>query len=158
MESIIDGTGSSYQAKVDNKNRLSTFAISEGKIGDASKDGDSFVLASDFISLTTTASFNALMYIKNDSNKDLLIQTIRSCSDATGTLQFRLLRNPTAGTIVSDANVADQLAANFGSNREFEGLAYSASADGKTFTDGDDFTQYINRSPGHSIEDYRGAV
>lgn len=158
MESIIDGTGSSYEAKVDSKNRLSTFAITEGRIADASKDGDTFVLASDFISLTTTASFNAMMYIKNESDKDLFIQTIRTCSTGSGHMQFRLIRNPTTGTIVSDANDADQFAANFGSNKEFEGLAYSASADGKTITDGDNFTQFTNHSPGHSTEDYRGAV
>jgi len=159
MRTILDGTGGGYEAKVNNQNRLETFSITEDRVADISnKTGDTFILASDFISLTTTASFNALMFIKNNSDKKLYIQTVRGCSTGSGTMQFRIIRNPTEGTIVSDANNSDQLSANFGSSNTFNGLAYSASGDGKTITDGSNLTQYINHSPGHSIEDYRGAV
>lgn len=157
---ILDGSGSGYAAKVNSLNRLETFSIIENRVADVSKrTGLSFVLASDFISLTTTGSFNGIMYVKNESDKyDLYIDKVRTCSDIMGNVQIRILRNPTAGTLVSDANLADQLSANVGKEEPFDGLAYSASGDGKTVTDGENFSQFINHSPGHSIQEYDGAV
>ena len=73
-------------------------------------------------------------------------------------MQFYLVRNPTTGTLISDENAALQASANLNSPIAFEGDAYSASADGKTVTDGDNFSNFINRSPGHSIQDYGGLI
>lgn len=158
-EMILDGTGKGYKAKVNSNSRLETFSISEERIADISKTGYSFLIGSDFISLTTTASFNGLLYIKNNSStKDLFIKTIRICADGTGSVQCRLIRNPTTGTLISDANAADNLSANAGSNVNFDGLAYSASGDAKTVTDGSNWTQFINKMPGHSVQDYQGAI
>jgi hypothetical protein len=158
-EEIKDGTGGGYIAAVNEQNRLEVFATTEEFVADVShRNGEAFILASDFVALTTTGSFNAIMYIKNNSDKDLYIRSIRVCGDGSGTAQIRLIRNPTSGTIVSEANLADQLSSNFGSTKQFEGLAYSASGDGKTLTDGDNFTNFINHLPGHSTEDFRGAV
>lgn len=80
------------------------------------------------------------------------------CSAETGYVQIRAIRNPSTGTLISDANSADKLSANAGSSVVFDGLAYAASGDGKTVTDGDNWTQFINRSPGHSVQDYEGAI
>jgi len=152
------GLGDGPGARVKNNN-LHTFSITESRIADISKTGYSFLLATDFVSLTTTGSFNGIMYIKNtDSNKSLFIDSVRVCGDTTGNAQIRYLRNPTAGTLISDANDADQLSANAGSNIPFPGLAYSASGDGKTVTDGDSWSQYIQRTAGHSSEIYNGAI
>jgi len=156
---IQDGKGTQYQAGVTLDGKLETFSTVINEMAIVSKDrGKSYILATDYISLSTTASFNALAYIKNNSDKDLLIHSMRTCSDATGSMQIRLLSNPTAGTIVSDANVGDQLPANVGSSEPFGGLFYSASGDGKTFTDGDNLSQFINKSPGHSVQDYEGSI
>lgn len=156
---ILDGTGKAYKAKVNKDNRLETFSINEERIADVSKSGYSFLLASDFVSLTTTGAFNGIIYIKNNSStKDLFIKTIRVCSDGSGSVQCRIIRNPTTGTLISDANKAEQLSSNAGSNVTFDGLAYAASGDAKTVTDGSNWTQFINRSPGHSIQDYQGAI
>jgi hypothetical protein len=157
---ISDGTGSGRLAKVSTENRLETEAISTPVVAHiAEEEKQAYLLSSDFISLTTTGSFNALMYVKNTSSTlNLHIQTIRTCSSETGSIQLRLLKNPTAGTIVSDANNSDKLNSNFSSNNSFSGLSYAASGDGKTFTDGTNFTQFINRSPGHSIQEYDGSI
>jgi len=159
MSSILDGKGRGYRAGVNADNRLETFAISESRVADVSKTGYSFLVATGFVSLTTTGSYNGLVYIKNNSTRrDIFIKTVRTCSTDTGSIQLKLYRNPTTGTLISDANPADQFSANAASSVVFDGLAYSASGDGKTVTDGDNWTQFINRSPGHSIQDYDGAI
>lgn len=158
-EMILDGTGKGYKAKVNSNSRLETFSISEERIADVSKTGYSFLVATDFIDLTTTGSFNGLLYIKNNSStKDIFIKTMRICADGSGTAQCRLIRNPTAGTLISEATPADNLSSNAGSNVNFDGLAYTASGDGKTVTDGSNWTQFINRMPGHSVQHYDGAI
>ena len=158
---IEDGTGDGYIAGVNKDNRLEVIATAQTRVTDISeKSGEAFLIASDFISLTDTGIFNALVYIKNTSEKDVLIDKVRTCSSGSGSLQLRIIMNPTAGTIVDDANAADRLSSNSGSNKTFSdfGLAYAASAGGKTITDGDNLTQFINRSPGHSIQDYSGSL
>jgi hypothetical protein len=156
---ILDGTGKGYSAKVTNDNRLETFSITEQRVADISLNtGKGFLIASDFVSLTTTASFNGILYIKNTSDLNLFIDKIRTCSAATGSVQCRLIKNPTTGTLISDANAADKLSSNLGSSEIFGGDAFAASGDAKTVTDGDNLTQFINRSPGHSIQDYAGSV
>lgn len=158
-EQIRDGTGQGYLVAVDKDNLMKTFAVTENRVADISKrKEDTYLISSDFISLTTTASFNALMYIKNTLDKDLYIQTIRTCSDGSGSVQIRMVKNPTAGTIIDNANDADKLSSNLGSAKTFGGTAYAASGDAKTLTGGTNFTQFINRSPGHSIQDYEGAI
>lgn len=156
---IEDGTGAGYIAGVDSNNRLETFSIVESRAADISnRTGKSFLLASDFISLTTTASFNGIMYVKNNDDLSLYINAIRTCSDASGSAQIRILSNPTAGTLISDANDSDKLSSNLGSSETFGGLSYAATGDGKTVTDGDQLSQFINRSPGHSIQQYNGSL
>jgi len=156
---LSDGTGFGYRAKVNNQNQLETLAVTTNRVADISNNEETaHLIATDFVSLTTTGSFNALLYIKNNSSKTLFIQTIRTCSDGSGSLQLRLIKNPTSGTIVSDASAADSRSSNMASSVSFDGLAYTASGDGKTITDGDNLTQFINKSPGHSIQEYDGAV
>jgi|DEB0MinimDraft_10_1074344.scaffolds.fasta_scaffold08524_3 hypothetical protein len=159
MNVIQDGRGKGYSAGVDSLNRALVKSVSQSRVSDISKrEGQAFLIASDFISLTTTASFNGIIYLENTSDLDLYIGKIRTCSDTSGNVQCRLIRNPSTGTLISDANDADQLPSNFGSNEAFGGFAYTASGDGKTVTDGTNESQFINHSPGHSIQEYEGAI
>ena len=158
---ITSGVGTEYSAGVDESNRLNVFSITEGRAADiSSRTGETFILATDFVSLTTTGSFSGLIYVKNTENKSFFVQSIRVCSSETGFAQVILTANPTAGTLISDGNLADQRSANMASSDNFSsfGLAYSASGDAKTVTDGEQFSQYINRSPGHSIQEYGGSL
>ena len=157
---IQDGTGKGNRAKVNDNKRLETFAVTESRIADVSlRDGESFILTSDFISLTTTASFNGLMYIKNtDADKILFIDKIRICGTGTmmGYTQTKLIKNPTAGTLISDANVGISVPSNLASNVDYSGLNYAASGDGKTVTDGTQFSQFTVHLPGHTTQEYQG--
>ena len=160
-EQILDGTGKGYKAKVTEQNRLSTFSIVESRSADISqREGNTFLLASDFVSLTTTGSFNGMMYVKNNSNSGLYIDKIRICGTGTSmnSMQSIITANPTAGTLISDANDASANPANLGSSNIFDGLAYSASADGKTVTDGTQISQFTIHLPGHTIQEYDGAL
>lgn len=160
MSYILDGAGSNRRAKVNSRNKLLVRSTAEPIVAAVSAEqGLSYLLASDFISLTTTGSFNALMYVKNTStNKNLHIGKIRTCSSGSGFMQVRLIAQPTSGTIVSDANSSDLSNANLSSGNVFDGISYSASGDGKTITDGSNFAQFINMSPGHSVQDYEGSI
>lgn len=157
---IEDGKGRGYRAAVTANNRLETLAIAESRAADISKrEGTAFVVPSGFISLTTTGSFNGILYLKNTSaTNDLFIDKIRTCSDTMGDVKAKLIRNPSTGTLISDANDAAKLSSNLGSNNLFEGDAFTASGDGKTITDGVAMSQFINHSPGHSIQEYSGSI
>jgi hypothetical protein len=159
---IEDGTGSGKKAKVNAENRVETFSVIESRISDISnREGKSFILTSDFVALTTTGSFNGMIYIKNtDTSQDLYIDRVRICGTGTSmnAMQCRFVKNPTTGTLISDANDGISVAANLGSNEEFAGTNYAASGDGKTITDGLQFSQFTIHLPGHTIQEYNGAI
>jgi hypothetical protein len=161
-QQIEDGAGTGKRAKVDKSNRLETFSITESRIADISlREGNSFIITSDFISLTTTASFSGMLYIKNtNTDKNLFIDKVRVCGTGTSmnAMQCKFFKNPTTGTLISDANDGITIAANLGSNNIFTGDVYAASADGKTITDGDQFSQFTIHLPGHTIQEYDGAL
>ena len=159
---IIDGTGTGKRAKVTDDNRLEVFAVNESRIADISnRTGESFILTSDFISLTTTASFNGMMYIKNtDPDKILYVDKIRICGTGTsmGYVQSKFFKNPTTGTLISDANAGLAVPANLSSTVDFVGVVYAASGDAKTITDGIQFSQFTVHLPGHTIQEYQGSL
>jgi len=158
-EMLRDGTGNAYLAKVNNENRLVTLSITKDRIGDiAQTTSEAFLIATNFVSLTTTASFSGLLYIKNTSDKNLIVRTIRVCTTGTGYIQCKITRNPTAGTLISDANAAIAYSGNLDSSATIQADTYAASGDGKTITDGNFMTNFTTRSPGHSIENYDGVL
>lgn len=158
---IIDGTGSGKRAKVDINNRLETFAVSESRMADISvREGQSFILTSDFISLTTTASFSGVFYLKDaDATKVIYIDKIRICGTGTsmGYVQCKLIKNPTTGTLISDQTAAIAVPANLGASTDFAGTVYKG-ADSKTVTDGTQFSQFTVHLPGHTTQEYDGAL
>jgi hypothetical protein len=162
MNQIEDGTGQGYRAKVNKNNRLESFSITESRLADISlREGKSFIITSDFVSLTTTGSFNGMLYIKNtDTSTNLFIDKIRICGTQTAmnNMQSKFIKNPTTGTLISDASDGIVFASNLGSNEAFPGTVYSASADGKTITDGDQFSQFTIHLPGHTIQEYEGSL
>lgn len=159
---IVDGTGKGNRVKVTDDNRLEVFAINASRIADVSnRTGESFILTSDFISLTTTASFNGMMYIKNnDPDKVLYIDKVRICGTGTsmGYVQSKFYKNPTTGTLISDANTGSAVPANLSSTVDFVGTVYAANGDAKTITDGVQFSQFTVHLPGHTIQEYQGSL
>lgn len=159
---IVNGAGNGNRASVDKNNRLETFSITESRLADVSlREGKSFILTSDFVSLTTTGSFNGMMYIKNtDTSLNLFIDKVRVCGTGTSmnSMQVKFIDTPTTGTLISDANPGNARPANLGSREVFPGTVYAASADGKTVTNGEHLSQFIVHTPGHSVQEYNGAL
>lgn len=162
---IIDGEGSSKRVGVTKYNRLKTESVTKEAIEEsASIEEETYILSSGFITITTTASFSGIFYIKGlDSDSRFKIKRIR-VSTSTDTpdchVQVKLTANATTGTLISDANVAYSHNTVLSSSNSLSGLytLYSASGDGKTITNGNWFTQFQQHSPGHSEKEYSGAV
>lgn len=154
MESIVDGTGSSYEAKVDSDNRLAVSAVQRDLSSEAARLGRNYNVNTGAITLTS-ANQSAVAYIKNNDDLDYIITEILvilgASTGGTGDLTVEIVANPTTGTIVSGATNMDIIAnRNFGSTRPFNGLAYKG-AEGNTITNGTDFSSTTRSSAGQVI-------
>lgn len=139
---IKDGTGTGNQLRVDGNNRLHNFSISLSENQEATFSGDNYNLNSGEIELTS-ADESGVLYLKNTSAVDLVVDRLAVSTMATtgGTanerVKMRLYRNPTAGTLISNAVEAPiQTNKNFGSNEAINALVYKG-AEGSTVTDGE---------------------
>jgi len=140
MEQIQDGTGRGYSAKVDANNRIHTDTVSTPREQNAASAGNSFNVNTGIITLTNASTKNAVMYLKNNEDSDLVVvlmlfQTGAS-TGGSGNILVDVIRNPTTGTIVSGAtSVEINQNKNFGSSRTLDATAY-VGATGLTFTNG----------------------
>jgi len=153
-EQILDGTGTGKKAKVDENNRLHTFSIVEDLSIEAAKNGRNYNINTGAISLTS-ANESAVMYLKNNEDFDFAIEDIivilGTSTGGTGDLTVEIVKNPTTGTIVSGASVADVISnRNFGSSRELTADVYKG-AEGNTITNGSAFADTTRSSAGTVI-------
>lgn len=141
-EQILDGTGSSERAKVDDNNQLHTFSITEDEQRAATEIGNEYNINSGTINLSTNSSTrNTILYFKNDEDNDFVISAIAvglgtrsaTVSDAAN---IWIVRNPTSGTTITNANAVDiNSNTNFGSSKTLKTttLAYKgADSEGAT--------------------------
>jgi hypothetical protein len=136
---ILDGAGDGFRVKVCREKRL--FTTGEDFTGSliATISGFTFSFASGAITLTS-ANPSALLYVKNNSDIHLIIESVRfqafdSTGGAGGIPTWTLLKNPTSGTIISGGTVANPSNANFGSQNTVD-VDLIRGAEGLTFTDG----------------------
>jgi len=143
---IQDATGQGPGAKVGATNRLYTFAIAENFEEFANKEGDAYNINTGTITLTDAVD-TPILYLKNNEDKDLIVTALAlgvgpstgAATDANAVIT--VVRNPTAGTIVSGATAVDMNQnRNFGSSKTLTADAYKG-ATGNTMTDGDDIIQ-----------------
>lgn len=138
---IEDGTGTGRKAKVTTTNRLAVASAVLDEHAVAALQGDSFNLNVDELTLTDAAE-NALWYLKNDSGKTMVIADMylnhAASTGGSGPAYVRVYRNPTGGTVVTDASTSGVSIGNrnFGSTKTSGCTAYRASAVGKTLTGG----------------------
>lgn len=137
---IEDGKGSGRDAQVDDQNRLRTHAVTEDESLHASEEGNAYNLNTGLVSLSADT---AIMYYKNTGEKDFVVEAIAIGSfdgiTHSNDPYLELIRNPTGGTLISDANTTGVLNQNrnFGSSNSLSGLFYGASASGKTVSGGE---------------------
>jgi len=139
MEQIQDGTGKGYTAKVDRENKLEVTSVSTPVEEAESLKGFSYNINTGIITLTN-ATKTPVLYIKNNEDYDLIIGTLiyqtGASTGGSGNILVDIVRNPTAGTIVSNATAVEMnINRNFGSSRNLAVNAYKG-ATGNTMTDG----------------------
>lgn len=151
---IENGVGDGKKARVDSNNQLHVFAVTEDEQNSAAEHGYLFNVNTGIIALTGTGD-SAVLYFKNNEGAingesniiitSLIFGLYTRSATITDTATATLIRNPTAGTIIDDANVASMISnSNFGSSNTLDdSLIYSASATGKTLTDGTDHAKVI---------------
>lgn len=140
-EILRDGTGSGSLAKVNQNNRLYTTSITIDENLQATKSGNSYNINTGVITLTNTTD-TPIMYLKNNETASLHIYAIAvgfgPSTGGSGVNKITVVRNPTAGTIVSGATDVDiNSNRNYGSPNTLTVDAYKG-ATGLTMTDGDD--------------------
>lgn len=141
---LENGAGNGNKLKINGRNEAHVFSISESEAQAATEEGDAYNINTGDITLTTSTS-SALLYFKNDEEQDVIVEAIAlgfkntTCTDTN--LGVYVVRNPSTGTIIDDASaVGMNQNRNFGSSKTLKSttLAYKASAQSKTFTNGDD--------------------
>jgi len=116
--------------------------------------GEAFWLATGFIALTTTGSFNAVFYLKNTSeSKNIHIGKLRTCSNQI--CEWKMAHTISAGTLLTDETDAQQMNLNVLATTPLNANAYKG-ADGKTMT-GIEVPTWIN-GIGHSQPDFAGSL
>lgn len=142
---IIDGTGGGYKVEVDANNRLSTLSVTQDVEFEESLKGNSYNFNTGTINLTS-GDESAVAYIKNTGTTNLIIAKIfyliGNSTGGSGDMFIDVIRNPTAGTIISSGTAQSPVNRNFGSNKTLTVTALKG-AEGQTITDGSAVIQSI---------------
>lgn len=156
VEMIRDGTGSGYLQKVNGNNRAYVQSVSIDENLQATKKGRSFNINTGVITLTNAAD-TPILYLKNNEDEDLHISAIAIGLDtatggtATEMVKITIIRNPTAGTIVSGATAVDVNSnRNYGNSTVLNADAYKG-ATSLTMTDGTDHIIFFQADFGRLI-------
>ena len=141
--SFNGSTGGFKQVQVTERGRLAVYSESQSSTTFSAIEGDAYNITTGVLSGISTAD-SALLYFKYLDDGILIVDSLIvgiDDADANNPQLITLLRNPTAGTIVSDASAATIANRNFASSNELtNSLIYKAAApDAETFTDGDTF-------------------
>lgn len=137
--SIENGGGvNPYKLKINSRGRAETTAIIEDELLEAVREGVAYPPSSDVVNLTS-ASESAVFYIKSNDAFDLVITKITiipsPSTGGSGNALLRVYKNPTGGTIVSNALAGNLPNPNFKSTIPLEGDVFQG-VEGDTITGG----------------------
>lgn len=147
---IKDGSGQGYLARVNSQQKLLTEATVFTNMHTISNNfGQAYVLTTDFISITTTASYSGILYVQNTSAElHMHIALIKAAQDVL--TQWKFIKNPTTGTLISTATVGTATNLNFNSNNNAAAIVYKG-ADALTVTDGSEAAFWTENAGGIPI-------
>jgi hypothetical protein len=144
---IENGGNNGNKALVDGNGQLHVFATTEDEQNSAAEHGQLYNINTGVIALTGSSD-SGVLYLKNNESpingeSNIIITSMifglytRSAT-VSDSATVTIIRNPTAGTVVSDATAVSMNSnSNFGSSNTLDSLIYKG-ADGKTLTDGTD--------------------
>ena len=144
---IQDGSGKGYEAKVDSNNRVHAKSVTISGSLDSIQNGQGFTINTGSITYTAAGT---MLYIKNDSDQDLVLQSLifglgqATTSDSP---EMTIVRGPTGGDLITDQTEADMVQnRNFGSSELLNAETYKGKSGG-TLTGGEDMgIVYLNTS------------
>ena len=82
----------------------------------------------------TNGTETALLYVKNNDDRDLVVDVCVVSSEVAG--YYKLYRNPTAGTLITNGTSTTSQCFNFGSSNVADLDVIKADTDGQDFSDG----------------------
>jgi len=107
MAMIEDGKGTGLRAQVNSKNRLVTESVTFDREDDAISAEVGYQLTSGQVSYTSGGTPAGVFYMKNMEDVDVVLDRvvlmIGTATGATGDWFHRIIRNPTGGTLISNA-------------------------------------------------------
>lgn len=137
---IKDGAGKGRLAAVDSENRLKVFSTQESEEQHAIGEGRTWNITTGELTLTADTA-SAVQYVKNTGTATLIVPLYiiltKASSGGSGNSKIEILRNPTAGTVVSDANNGTNINQNFGASATPK-VDHFVGGEGKTLTGQDD--------------------
>lgn len=138
MTFILDGKGKGFQAQVTANNRLGVDAVTLSSEEAAIREGEGWQITSGLLTLTGSGE-SAILFIKNTSELDLILDRVvlvlGSSTDGDGDWEFKTLRNPTAGSIITNELQAGISNSNHGSGKLPSTEAFRG-VENDTLTDG----------------------
>lgn len=149
MSDIIkDGSGNGYGLKVDSQNRAHVQSVAVPETFNAALVGDAYNINTGLITISGDAT---LVYIKNNEDRDLIIEAVALGSfegiSHSNDPYITLVRNPTGGDLIDDGTaVAMNQNRNFGSSNTLAIDAYKGKVGG-TLTGGNDIA-ILQATPG----------
>lgn len=138
---IEDGTGDGFKMEVDASHRGKTAGVAKTIQQEATDREDSYNLNSGLVTLTVVTE-QGILYLKNNESRDLHVTGIVAILGpstngvTTDTTRVRIYKNPTTGTLISEATAADTSSnRNFGSSLTLVADIYKGDGSA-TVTDG----------------------
>ena len=153
---IGDGTGTGFEAKVDKNHRLHAMSLIEEPLENLGHQGRAFWVTTDFINITTTASYSGVLYLKNtNTDKRIHLSILRNAS--TVNALWRMLKNPTTGTLITGGTAVIPENAYFTSTSSANAVAIKG-ANALTLTDGSLILQAPTAAYIPFISDVKGGI
>jgi len=143
MGTIKNGSGGDI-ARVDKEKRLHTRSFAVGSLLESALKAESYNVSSGLITVVDGDTDHAVLYIKNLGSEQIIIDgmyiLLGGSTDGVGAAVVTYTFEPTAGTLISDANDAQTINRTIGDNSVIDITAYSplSQALDKTITDGTD--------------------
>lgn len=136
---LEDGTGRGNKCRVNDENKLETFAINQNSANFHNNSGNRYNLNTDDTTITNDGE-SVLLYIKNNESRELVIDAfviiLGASTGGSGDAKGYIYRNPTLGTIISNATPMSIISnLNYGSSNALTADIFKG-AQGSTQTNG----------------------